>query len=169
MVKTYKWKEKYKKIVRGGLASMKGPTFDPLSVIFFCHRIKVEPGKRYDFQVAANKHVWPMSLYVLGVEETELPGLGKRKCFRIKPRYDFQLLFERKKEGRVDLWVDCEWRVPAKLEAEVPIPIKGNTLFTVVLVKVEKIEVPAGPPENVPMWTDVEKNLLAPEPGRKNK
>jgi len=165
-VKTWKWKKKQGKIMRRGLPMiMKGPTHDPLSVIFFCQRLKIEPGFKYHFDVAAGKKLYPMVLYVLGVEDLELKSLGKRKCLRVKPDYEFEGegIFEKK--GNVDLWVDAEWRVPAKLVVRIPTLLRITQEFTVELEKTEKVTVPIGEPEEIPKWTKEEKTKLAPEPG----
>ncbi|MHC4661762.1 MAG: DUF3108 domain-containing protein [Planctomycetota bacterium] len=163
-VKTYKWKKSKGQIMRRALNPMKGPTHDPLSVIFFCKRLKIEPGKAYYFDVVAGKQIWPMVLYVLEIDEIEVEGIGKRRCFRIKPEYQYEGIFERAEGGRVDLWVDCEWRIPIRLEADIP-TLTGTLTFTVLLSKTETVTVSEGEPEGVPKWTADEIAKLAPEPG----
>ena len=74
---------------------MKNPTHDALSVVFFCKRIKVEPGEKYNFDVAVGKQIYPMVLHILGIEEIEVESIGKRECFRIKPDIKFEGLFDK--------------------------------------------------------------------------
>jgi len=96
-----------------------GRVYDPLSCIYALRHLRLEPRRTTRITVTAERRNWVLALEVLGREQIEIEGLGRRSALKVRPVAAFPGLFVRK--GGIILWLDEETRVPLRMKTDIPI------------------------------------------------
>lgn len=103
---------------RGEEIKVPTPVYDPLSIVYFIRRLRLESGSTLKVKVLSDRRVYDTEIVALRRETITVPA-GTFRTIVVEPRLRGEESGERNPEGQMQVWFsDDERRLPVRIRTE---------------------------------------------------